>query len=91
MTPAEKLQKGYQAYKAENKAKKKKLAKAYLKIAELEGILQEILDCPNTMDEATIPKEGIDLENKAHRTQIVSNYSISLDRTYRANNILDKK
>lgn len=54
------------------------------KIREYKDILQQILDCPKSVDEATIPKEGV----QAAPEQVVFNMSIGLMRINKIQELL---
>lgn len=53
---------------------------------ELLETLEEIINCPNSVDKATVPRAGID----ANREQVVLEYSISLVRIDKARIAISK-
>ena len=53
---------------------------------KLIAMLKEILDCPHGVDQATIPKAGIE----AAPEQVVLNYSIGLARIRKARALLEE-
>lgn len=64
----------------------------FIKKAEaLESMLLEFLQVPRNYDQATIPKDGMDLKNEKHRKQAICNLSVSHDRLYRAENLLSNQ
>lgn len=54
-------------------------------VEQMKDILKEILECPRIIDEATVPKGGIDVAPK----QVVFNMSIGLMRIRKARRILE--
>lgn len=61
-------------------------------VKELKQILKELLDCPRTIDEATVPKIVLDGEDtvEPYADQIVYNMSVSLGRILTAQHLLRK-
>jgi hypothetical protein len=53
---------------------------------ELVELLEELINCPHSLDIATIPKDGIDKNPK----QVVLQYSIGFIRIQKAKELINK-
>ena len=62
-------------------------AQADARIAELEDVIKEIINCPHGVDAATVPRNGIE----ASPSQVVLQYSIGYARIERARKLLNQE